>query len=284
MIALIDPSRTRLYVKGGKIRKIGVDILRTAHMKGIICILFRQIGSAVGDNAKLISMRPFLVATFVGNVAPDSTFENNVIDQSIYNCFDAFAGLAIRQHGWPATTHHFAFFDHALEICSDKGRKVGLVDDQKIAAQDSRAAFARNIVAARDIDHEQPVIDKIEREGRGEIVAAGFDEHEIQLREQASSCSIAWMFRVGSSRIAVCGQAPVSTAMTRPGSIRPDAQPFGILVGDEIVGDDGDIDVAGLKAAGSALDKRGLAGSDRSADADAGGSRQRASCGAHRSM
>ena len=66
------------------------------------------------------------------------------------------------------------------------------------------------------------------------------------------------MFRVGSSRITVCGQAPVSTAATRSGSISPRAaQPLGILLGDEIVGDDRKIDVprcnAGISRSTSAV-------------------------------
>ena len=36
-------------------------------------------------------------------------------------------------------------------------------------------------VAARGVDHKQPVIDELERESRGEVVAAGFDEHHVEL-------------------------------------------------------------------------------------------------------
>ncbi len=106
---------------------------------------------------------------------------------------------------------------------ADEGRKIGLVDHQEIGLEDAEPAFARDIVAAGRIDDEQPIVDELEREGRGEIVAAGLDQHDIEIREvrrqvaRPPECS-----RSGSSRIAVCGQAPVSTASTRAGSIKPD--------------------------------------------------------------
>ncbi|GMA77551.1 hypothetical protein GCM10025880_39680 [Methylorubrum aminovorans] len=49
------------------------------------------------------------------------------------------------------------------------------------------------------------------------------------------------------------------------------AQALGILLGDEVVGDHGEIDAARLKRRDQTLDQRGLAGADRAADADAGG-------------
>ncbi len=49
------------------------------------------------------------------------------------------------------------------------------------------------------------------------------------------------------------------------------AQPLGIFLGDEIVGDDGEVDAAAGQDRDQAFDQRGLAGADRAADADAGG-------------
>ena len=87
-----------------------------------------------------------------------------------------------------------------------------------------------------------------------------------------SSSSPAAMFSVGSSRITVCGQAPASTAETRAGSIRPERlQPFGVFLGDEIVGHHGKIDAAAGQDRDQAFDQCGLAGADRAADADARG-------------
>ena len=61
-------------------------------------------------------------------------------------------------------------------------------------------------------------------------------------------------------------------------------QPLGVLAGDEIVGHHRDVDVAGAKPRQQRLDQRGLAGPDRSADADARRPEATISHGAHRSM
>ena len=83
------------------------------------------------------------------------------------------------------------------------------------------------------------------------------------------------MFEVGSSRIAVCGHAPVSTARTRAGSIRPERlDSLGVFLRDDVVGDDADLQIARLHHRDQALDQRRLAGADRTADADAGDTRQ----------
>ena len=77
----------------------------------------------------------------------------------------------------------FASSHHQIDVRPDEGRKVGLVDHQQIGPQDAEPALARNIVAAGRIDDEQPIVDELEREGRGEIVAAGLDQHDIELRK-----------------------------------------------------------------------------------------------------
>src|SRR4029078_4413906 len=79
-----------------------------------------------------------------------------------------------------AVAHTEACALHGGDVGVDIGREVDLVDDQKVAADDSGAALARDVIAVGDVDHEQPVIDALEREGRSQIVAAAFDEHEIE--------------------------------------------------------------------------------------------------------
>ena len=44
-------------------------------------------------------------------------------------------------------------------------------------------ALARDLLAAGDVDDVDRDVGELGREGRGEIVAAGFDENEIELRE-----------------------------------------------------------------------------------------------------
>jgi len=75
-----------------------------------------------------------------------------------------------------------------------------------------------------------------------------------------------------SSRMAVCGQPPVSTPRMRSGDraperVRNSASSFGV----DIVGDRGDV-VTVAQALAQRIHQRSLAGADRPADADAQGS------------
>ncbi len=91
-------------------------------------------------------------------------------------------------------------------------------------------------------------------------------------RTSASRSSAAWMLSVGSSRIAVCGQAPVSTASTRAGSISPlRRHAFRVLLGRQIVGNDREVGAAPDEARDQLLEQACLARADRAADADARG-------------
>ena len=72
-----------------------------------------------------------------------------------------------------------------------------------------------------------------------------------------------------SSRMAVCGQPPVSTPMMRSsGSAPATRQDARILLGVDVVGDGAEV-VAVAEALAQRLHQRRLAGADRTADADA---------------
>lgn len=79
---------------------------------------------------------------------------------------------------------------HHVEVGPYLVREVGLVDDEQIRAGHPGAALVRDLVAARDIDDEDLLVDEAAGEGGGEIVA-------------------------------VCGQHPVSTALTRSAGSTP---------------------------------------------------------------
>ena len=69
---------------------------------------------------------------------------------------------------------------HEREIDAHVGRQVRLVDDEQVGPDNAGAALARNVAAAGDVDHEHPVVHQVEGEGGGEVVAAAFDQDQIE--------------------------------------------------------------------------------------------------------
>ena len=73
--------------------------------------------------------------------------------------------------------------DHPRGVDADVRRQVGLVDDQEVGPLDAGAALAGDVTAAGDVEHEDLGVDERGREGRGEVVAARLDEHQVERRE-----------------------------------------------------------------------------------------------------
>ena len=70
--------------------------------------------------------------------------------------------------------------DHPLDVGADVRREVGLVDRQQVGAGDARAALARDVVAAGDVDHEDLHVGERGGEDRGQVVAAALDEDDVE--------------------------------------------------------------------------------------------------------
>ena len=60
-------------------------------------------------------------------------------------------------------------------------REVDLVDDQQVALGDAGAALARDLVAGGDVDHVERQVGELGAEGRGEVVAAGLDQDQVEV-------------------------------------------------------------------------------------------------------
>ena len=104
---------------------------------------------------------------------------------------------------------------HDTEIGADERGEVRLVDHEEIGGGDAGPALARDLVAAGDVEDEDLTVDESTAEDRREVVAAALEQHEIEGSRLASRSSTASRFAAMSSRIAVCGQHPVSTARMR---------------------------------------------------------------------
>ena len=131
--------------------------------------------------------------------------------------------------------------------------------------------FDGNLVAGGDVDDVDREIGKLGRERRGEIVAAGFDQHQIERRE--------FLPHVGDGREIGRGVLADRGVRAAAGFDAGDAlgheragahQIFGVPFGVDVVGDGGDL-VAVAQPLAQRVHQRGLARADRAADADAQG-------------
>ena len=113
---------------------------------------------------------------------------------------------------------------HALEVGADVRREVDLVDDEQIGLERSRGracAGCRRRPRRRSRRASG-------RRGRWRTWRRGCRRRDSISTTSSGPCSrssrsAAAMFIEGSSRIAVCGQAPVSTPTTSSGAISPPA-------------------------------------------------------------
>jgi hypothetical protein len=96
---------------------------------------------------------------------------------------EALAGLEVGEHERPLAAHAARIAVHHLQRGADHRREVDLVDDEQVALGDAGAALARDLVARRHVDHVQREVGKLRAEGRGEVVAAGLDQDQVQAGE-----------------------------------------------------------------------------------------------------
>ena len=135
-------------------------------------------------------------------------------------------------------------------------------------------ALARDLLAGGHVDHVDREIGQLGREGGGEIVAARFDEHDLELGPLAHDVGHGREVDRGiladrGVRAAAGLDADDALGLERPGA----GQELGVFLGVDVVGDDGDVVVAAHLLA-QPLDQRGLARPDRAADTDAQGTAQ----------
>ena len=124
-------------------------------------------------------------------------------------------------------------------------------------------------LAARDVDDIDREIGELGREGRRKVVAAQFDEDQIEIGEPLAH------FRdrreIDRGVLADRGMRATAGLDAEDPLRRKRAgldQNAGVLLGVDVVGDGGDIELV-AQALAKLLHERRLAGADRAADADA---------------
>ncbi len=119
---------------------------------------------------------------------------------------------------------------------------VDFVDDQQVGFGDAGAAFAGDFVTGGHVDHVEGQVAQLRAEGSGEVVAAGFHQHQ---------------FQVGVSVLQVVDGREVHARIFADGGVGAAAgfhaedavgwegivfqEEVGVFPGVDVVGDDGDV-------------------------------------------
>ena len=160
---------------------------------------------------------------------------------------------------------------HGWTIDMHIGGQIKLIDHQQIRLHDSGTPLTRNIVALPDINHKHPPIHEIQREGRGKIVAATFDDDQVKIGEslfEIFGCSDVKGWVLANNRM-----------WTRTGLDRPDLggvnqatsfNAFSIFAGYKVIGDNRNVYASRCEGRQKSLDQGSLARPDRPADANTG--------------
>ena len=176
--------------------------------------------------------------------------------------------LQICKNKWTGATHAAGVTIHHLERRAHMRGKIDLIDDQQVGARDAGSTLARNLVAARHVDHVDGHIDQFRAEHGRQVIAAAF--HEDQLEVGQFGFEIRDGLQVHRSVLAdrrMRAPAGFDAANTLRRQ-RPLAdQELRIFFRINIVCDDADAIAAG-KFTAQAIDERSLAASHRTRHAN----------------
>jgi hypothetical protein len=148
----------------------------------------------------------------------------------------------IREQKRPVAAHLARVAIHHFERSSHIRRQIDFIDHQQIGADDARSALARDLVAAGHVDHVDGGVHQLRAERRRQIVAAAFDEDQLQARMRA--LQILDRFQVHGSVLADGGMRAAAGldaghALGRQRALAD--QEFGVFARVNVVGDDGQV-------------------------------------------
>jgi len=144
---------------------------------------------------------------------------------------------------------------------------VDLVDDQQIGLGDAGAAFAGDFVAGGDVDHVEGEVGQFRAEGGGKVVAAGFHQHQFQVRVAALQVVDGRQVHGGvftDCRVRAAAGFHAEDAVGIQGFVAQEE--VGVFPGVDVVGDYGDVVVV-PEGFAQLAQQRGFTGADGAADA-----------------
>src|SRR5436853_1905098 len=92
----------------------------------------------------------------------------------------ALASFQVGEHERPAATDATGVLFHHLERGADVRGEIDLVDDEQVGTGDAGAALPRDLLALRYIDDVDCEVGELWAEGGGQVVAAGFDQDQVE--------------------------------------------------------------------------------------------------------
>jgi hypothetical protein len=192
------------------------------------------------------------------------------VDDVIDDVFGAKAVPGLSEEEWTRAAHFDGVVFHDVEVGADGRSQVGFVDDEEVALGDARATFARDFVAAGNIDDLDGEVSEFAAVTRGQIVAAGFDEKNLRLE------FLMQFFEGDEIRSDVFADGGVRTAASFNGANSFGGQggvaneKLAIFFRENVVRDGGDIPLV-AHASAKLQEQRCLAAAHRSADSDGEG-------------
>src|SRR5699024_9613913 len=70
---------------------------------------------------------------------------------------------------------------HDGQISADVGCEVGFVDDEEVRFDHALTGLARNLLTLGDVDDVHREIHQLGAEGRREVIATGFNKHNVEV-------------------------------------------------------------------------------------------------------
>ena len=103
-----------------------------------------------------------------------------MMGEMLDDLLDPVSGQTVCEDSWLVRPHFRDVTLHYLEVGSHILGQIDFVDDQKITLDYSWPSLSRDIVTSGNVDDEHPVVDEIQRKGRGQVVTPTFDNDEVQ--------------------------------------------------------------------------------------------------------
>src|SRR5262249_734319 len=183
----------------------------------------------------------------------------------------ACAALEIREHERPIAAHQLGVARHDVEAGADVRGEIDLVDHEQIGTRHARTSFARDLVAAGEVDDIDRRVDQLGTEAGRQVVAAGLQKHDVEIRVP---------FQHLFERVEVHRRILADRRMRTSARLDADDaivgqclaadQKLHVLAREDVVRDDAE-SVALAHCLAERIDERRLSGTDRTADADAKG-------------